>query len=160
MLLAIDPGADAGWALFNDAGRLASCGLSADDDKSGAPSGLPLARVLIECPKLRPWGEKNPNAILTLARRAGEWGGYYYDHLVEYLTPNDWKGTTKKEIDHARTWSRLDATEQGIVDRFFKAAPGRNGLAPSRRHNVLDAIGLGLFGVGRSSRNLPARVSA
>ena len=146
MLLAIDPGADTGWALFDSARRLTACGL-------GVPvaAGLSLARVLIECPKLRPRGEKNPNAILLVARSAGEWGGRFSDagSAVTYVTPNDWKGSTPKEIDHARTWSRLDEHEKRVVDSAFSQAKGRNGLAASKRHNVLDAIGIGLFGVGR-----------
>jgi len=144
MLLAIDPGTDTGWALFTSERRLLACGL-------GEPTEVEsLDEILIECPKLRPRGEKNPNAILLVARSAGEWGGRYWGRgLVTYLLPNDWKGNTPKTISHARIWSKLDAKEQGIVDAAFKAAPGRNGLAPSKRHNVLDALGIGLHGVGR-----------
>ncbi len=144
MLLAIDPGADTGWAFFDSCRRLTSCGLGDPVLEAPAPS-----RVLIECPKLRPRGEKNPNAILLVARGAGEYAGAYRSADVSYLTPNDWKGSTPKDISNARTWAKLDPKEQETVDRFFRGAPGRNGLAPSRRHNVLDAIGIGLFGVGR-----------
>lgn len=147
MLLALDPGADTGWALFDSARRLAACGLGAPDPQ---PHGS-LDEVLIECPRLRPRGEKNPNAILLVARNAGEWGGRLGEVCAKviYLTPNDWKGSTKKDISNARTWSKLDSKEQGIVDRALKAHPGRDGMAPSKRHNVLDAIGIGLHGVGR-----------
>lgn len=148
MLLAIDPGADTGWAFFDSCRRLKACGLAAQVVCLGDPPLHP-ERVLIECPKLRPRGEKNPNAILQVARNAGEWAGHFGTTKVEYLTPNDWKGTTSKDISNARTWAKLDTHEQGIVDAFFRAAPGRNGLAPSKRHNVLDAIGIGLFGVSR-----------
>lgn len=148
MLLAIDPGADTGWAVFDSARRLAACGLGDPKDRATA-QGAPDT-VLIECPRLRPHGEKNPNAILLVARNAGEWGGRY-SHCpdVRYLLPNDWKGSTSKDISNERTWAKLDPKEQGIVDKAFKAAPGRTGLAPSKRHNVLDAIGIGLHGVGR-----------
>lgn len=142
-LLAIDPGIDVGWALFNNELRLTGCGL-------GTPTPCQPDEVLIECPRLRPVGERNPNAILTLARTAGEWGGRFWGTgLVRYLTPNEWKGSTPKDISHARIWSKLDDKEKGIVDAAFKAHPGRAGMAPSKRHNVLDALGLGLFGVGR-----------
>jgi hypothetical protein len=155
MLLAIDPGADTGWAVFDAVRRLTLCGLYDGEKHRQIPGSADLAsisphRLLIECPKLRPFGEKNPNAILAVARNAGEWAGRFaFFAPAEYLTPNEWKGSTPKEIDHARTWAKLDALEQGIVDRFFTSAPGRAGLAPSKRHNVLDAIGIGLFGVGR-----------
>ncbi len=147
MLLAIDPGADTGWALFDSARRLTACGL-------GSPvlPGRLIEDVLIECPKLRPRGEKNPNAILLVARNAGEWAGRLEGQTagrIRYVTPNDWKGSTSKDISHARLWAKLDPKEQAIVDKAFAEAPGRNGLAPSKRHNVLDAIGIGLYGVGR-----------
>ncbi len=147
MLLAIDPGSDTGWALFDSARRLVACGL-------GTPVLPPLAgldEVLIECPRLRPRGEKNPNAILVVARNAGEWGGRYGDFCgtLRYVTPNDWKGSTPKDVSQKRSEGKLDGKELAIVERAFADAPGRNGLAPSKRHNVWDAIGIGLHGVGR-----------
>lgn len=138
MILAIDPGLTTGWALFDDAGRLVSCGL-------GDPPSVPLdtLRVLIECPRLRP-REKNPQDILKLAVKAGEWGGVYRPRS-EYLTPNDWKGSTPKDTSHARIHAALTTHEQGIVDRAGK------GKAKSKLHNMLDAIGIGLHGVGRNA---------
>lgn len=151
MLLAIDPGADTGWAVFDSCRRLASCGLYDGEKNTTLPVIELGTRVLVERSLLRPFGERNPNSIVKLATSSGEWGGKFMQlgGFVEYLTPNDWKGSTKKVTDHARTWSKLDGKEQGIVDAYFKAAHGRDGLALSRRHNVLDAIGIGLFGVGR-----------
>ncbi len=142
MLLAIDPGADTGWALFDSCRRLMACGL-------GQPTGIYPRAVVIECPKLRPRGEKNPNAILLVARNAGEWGGRYKDAVVAYVTPNEWKGSTPKDVSGKRTLGKLDPKELAILEAAFAAHPGRNGMAPSKRHNVLDAIGIGLHGVGR-----------
>lgn len=153
MLLAIDPGANAGWALFNDQGRLVSCGLSVDGDKSGVPALAVPTRVMIERPMLRPKGEKNPNAILLLTLRAGEWGGFCHEQQVEYLLPNDWKGSTDKDVQNARTWSRLDPDEQSIVDAYIRAKK----LPLSKQHNVFDAIGIGLHGFNRLKQQLPAR---
>ena len=146
MILAIDPGQDTGWALFNSSERLEGCGLG--EPKTG--DHLCIERILVECPRLRPRGEKNPNAILTLARNAGQWGGRL-ERLgpVEFILPNEWKGSAPKDVSHARIWAKLDDAEKGIVDDAFRAHPGRNGMAPSRRHNVLDALGIGLWGVGR-----------
>lgn len=153
MLLAIDPGTCTGWAGYEN-GRLMGCGVGEDLHAQRLATTI-AERVVIESPKLRPWGEKNPNAILTLARNAGEWGGKISQAcgaLVEYVTPNDWKGSTSKDVAHARIWSALSDEEKALVDRSFAAAKGRNGLAPSKRHNVLDAIGLGLWAVGRFGR--------
>ncbi len=153
MLLAIDPGADTGWALFGR-GVLCACGLGEPPDDVDSPwmygCEFEYLKVLIECPRLRPRGEKNPNSILLVARNAGEWGGRYFGvGEVSYLTPNDWKGSTPKATANARTWRSLNEGERGVVDLAFAKAKGRKGLAKGKRHNVLDAIGIGLHGVGR-----------
>ncbi len=145
-LLALDPGADTGWALFADK-RLTGCGLGNPPDSHRHEC---FAEVVIECPVRVNRGIPD-QAILKLARNAGEWAGRYAEcaEQITYVSPNDWKGSTSKDVSHARLWAKLDAHEQGVVDAAFRAHPGRNGLAPSKRHNVLDAIGIGLHGVGR-----------
>ncbi len=139
MLLAIDPGTDSGWAIFGDTGRLQACGLGMVSED------VEPCKVYIECPKLRPRGEKNPNAVLAVARNAGEWGGRCLSLGCEvvYITPNDWKGSTPKNISHARVWAALSEPEKSVVDKALR------GMAPGKRHNVLDAIGIGLWGVKR-----------
>jgi hypothetical protein len=150
MLLAIDPGADSGWAVYDSCRRLEACGLG-DSFAPFVGSSLLPSKVLIECAELRGRKDPNPNSILLMARNAGEHAGLWKSKGVEvvYLEPNSWKGSTPKLIDHARTWGKLDENERGVVDRCFSTAPGRNGMAPGKRHNVLDAVGIGLFGVGR-----------
>lgn len=144
MLLAIDPGESSGWAVFDDCLRLVACGL-------GQPPAqrAPFVRVIVERPKIYPKGKtKNPNDVLTLALNAGEWAGEYRalsrTTSVEYVTPQDWKGQTPKEIQHARDYDKLSPEERHVV------AKGGKGIAPSKRHNMLDAVGIGLFAVGRS----------
>ncbi len=161
MLLAIDPGANTGWATFDSCRRLTACGLV-----SGPASPLPpmaVARVVIECAELRGRGEKNPNSILLMARVAGEWWGRYHSHCPEYILPADWKGTTPKDIDHRRTFARLAPFEElaalvrGCAGVSPKSAPIdaaiHEGLTKSdKRANILDAIGIGLWAVGRGVR--------
>ncbi len=143
MLLAIDSGACTGWAIF-DGKDLLSCGLD-------TPYDCFITTVIIECPRLRPRGEKNPNSILLVARNAGEWGGRYaaLGAEVRYVTPNEWKGATPKNVSEARTKSALSSEELAIVYQAFKTAKGRSGMAKSLRNNVWDAIGIGLYAVGR-----------
>lgn len=152
MLLAIDPGTDTGWALFGNAGALLACGLEVPNpDLLG--SGM---RVLVEVPKFRP-GDPNPQSLIVLALKAGEWGGRYLQR--EYLTPNDWKGSTPKDVSHRRIFAKLDPTELGELVKGCKGVSPRlapineaiaGGLSKSdKRHNILDAIGIGLHGVGR-----------
>jgi hypothetical protein len=59
--------------------------------------------------------------------------------LVE---PRTWKGTIKKAIHHARIKAQLKENERAIA----LAAEDRFG---ARAHNVLDAVGLGLYILGR-----------
>jgi hypothetical protein len=160
MLLAVDPGANSGWAVFDSCRRLTACGLYDGDRYKILPEVEPGSRVLIECPRLRPSRfEKNPNSILLVARSAGEWGGRLHHCQVEYLLPNDWKGSASKDIDHRRTFGRLAPEElralvTGCSGLSPRSAPidraVRVGLSEAdKRANVLDAIGIGLFGVGR-----------
>ena len=144
MLLAIDPGACTGWAYFVGE-SLTACGLAP------IPQGLSPKKVIVECPRLRPRGERNPNSILLVAREAGEWAGWFGARgaEVQYVTPNDWKGSTSKEIDHVRTERKLTADERAVLEACFVKTKGRNGMAKKKRENVYDAIGIGLWAVGR-----------
>lgn len=54
------------------------------------------------------------------------------------VTPGAWKGQVPKHVHHARVLELLDATER-------RRAAGHD-------HNVLDAIALGLFALGRTGR--------
>ncbi len=145
-LLAIDPGTNSGWAAFSSDGQLLGCGLGAVPNLFAFPK-----KVIIECPRLRPRGEKNPNSILLVARSAGEWGGMYgaCGAKVVYISPNDWKGSTPKQVSHQRVLAKLTDQESKVLQNAFLSHPGRKGMAPKLRENVLDAVGIGLYGVGR-----------
>ncbi len=83
---------------------------------------------------------------MTVAIRAGEWGGWAKAVLgvePEYVEPGQWKGATPKDISHARIWAALTADERALL------AKAGEGVAPSKRHNIVDACGLGLWAVGR-----------
>jgi len=124
-ITAIDPGARAGWALFF--GRdLTACG-------PGDPDEL-VGEVVIECPRVYPHGKVDPNDLIVLARRVGrieERAG----RPCTLVFPRAWKGTVKKPIMTARILSRMTTAERGLLMKID--------------HNVIDAIGLGLWKVGR-----------
>ena len=85
---------------------------------------------------------KRPADIVKLAQDAGRWAGIYSTLGVDahFVEPNVWKGgPVPKNISHPRIWSALNAREQSVVD------VGCRGMAPSKRHNVMDAIGIGLW---------------
>lgn len=148
MLLAIDPGADAGWSLFAG-GKLAACGLH---PKQPAPASRATS-ALIERPKIYPPPRQKarPRDVITLALRAGDWAGRIFEVsggrvVAQYVEPDEWKGgPVKKENHHPRIWARLDPAEQAIV------SDAARGIAPSKRHNIMDAVGLGLYAVGRKA---------
>lgn len=144
MLLAIDPGADSGWARFGDDGALVACGLNDGAMDAG------ITRIYIERPMIYPGGRQQarPRDIITLALRAGDWAGWLRGFVgvqAEYVEPAEWKGQVRKDIHHARIWARLSPAEQAI------AADAAKGIAPSKRHNMLDAIGIGLHAIGRKA---------
>ncbi len=151
MLLAIDPGCDTGWALFDSARRLQACGLGDPRDEHQGPTH----QVIIECPA-RVYRGIPTGAILKLAAKAGEWfGRYEATSEVAYVAPDEWiGGSVDKRINHPRIWAKLVEAERSIVDRAFRAYPGRTrslsgAMAAARIHNIVDAIGIGLHGVGR-----------
>ncbi|MCL2724841.1 MAG: hypothetical protein FWD69_10440 [Polyangiaceae bacterium] len=143
VLLTIDPGANSGWAVF-DEGRLADCGMvcSPRTEPLPLPTMLRFERVVIEHPMIYPHGRtRNPNDVLKVAIIAGEWAGFYCHSGAEvsYVMPRAWKGTVDPDVCNARAHAALDAGERAIYDEAVK------GIAEGKRHNVLDAIGIGLF---------------
>lgn len=139
--LAIDPGIDTGWAFFRSATELLACGV--DDARKvfdlNDPA-LPVRTVIMEKPQVYLHRQKtDPNNLITLAIQVGR----YIEHFertgarVTLVRPAEWKGQIPKEIQHARIWSAMSAFEQGIVDRCLRR------VAPSRRHNAMDAVAMG-----------------
>ena len=168
MLLAIDPGLDVGWALFLDTGRLLACGLG-DPRIHELHKASEIRDVIIEHPFVYPRGQtKDPNAIVKLAIGAGEWAGTYRQWAqIEYVLPWQWKGSVPKVIHHERLLAILSTDELEVFKKGTKtytkmhvsASSVKDGYAPaprkmpaSKKHNVLDAIGLGLFFLGRAVR--------
>ncbi len=144
MFVTIDPGLATGWSIWNVSG-LVACGLG---DPRTCPKHVVTSdqaqtdvihSMWIEMPVIYPKGKVPPNDVVTLAASAGRWAGRY-DALavdVHYVKPAEWKGQVPKQIHHPRIWAALSARDQGVVHDSLK------GVAPSKRHNVLDAIGIG-----------------
>lgn len=57
----------------------------------------------------------------------------------EYIEPTKWKGSVKKDITHARIKKRLSPVELELYETQTAET------AESLKHNVLDAIGIGLY---------------
>lgn len=136
MIVAIDPGIKTGHAIF-DNGQLVHAG-------TGLPA-LFCDHVVIEKPVIYPKGTPNPNAIVKLALRVGEYseraraGGC----TVELVEPRTWKGGLDKDRHHVRILHALTKEEKGLVKDILARLPkGKHG-------DVLDAVGLGMWKVGR-----------
>src|SRR5579872_2510509 len=138
VLLAIDPGADLGWAVYVN-GQLTSCGVG-DPKMASAPN-----RVVLERPAIYPGARQQarPRDVITLALRAGEAAGVYaraFGVVPEYFEPRVWKGgSLTKEAHHPRIWKRLFSAEQHTVSSAALS------IAQGKQHNMMDAIGIGLF---------------
>lgn len=61
---------------------------------------------------------------------------------ISYL-PREWKGQIGKEVHHPRARSKLSEQEAATLDRCLESVP------VSLRHNVMDAVALGLFQLKR-----------
>jgi hypothetical protein len=148
----IDPGLTTGWAIWTQSG-LVACGL---DDPRSSPHHLvvvpadddreTIGDVWIEDPVIYPRSKARPADIMALKGNAYRWAGRYdvFGVYVHFVEPAQWKGQTPKDIHHSRIWARLTLDEREVVNEAAR------GMAPSKRHNMLDAVGLGLWVANRS----------
>ncbi len=148
-LTAIDYGAALGWAFFCDA-KLIACGLLRTKAKSPgervrdhvAKLSSVLAdsdRVVVERGTWRGGGKGSmpPAQLADFNASAGQLAGWY----GELVTPDEWKGRVPKDKHQPRIIAALTADERAVL------ADAK--VAPSLLNNVIDAIGIGLFAVGR-----------
>jgi hypothetical protein len=143
-LLAIDPGKATGWAYF-DKETLVSCGVLKFNPHPEYFSFMEYRRfskIIIEKPKIYPvrqW-KGDPNDLISVALIAG-WVAGFLDEVssnIEYVTPQAWKGNRPKEVDHRHTMSLLSTEEKEVIKRT-------KGVLKSQKHNMIDAIGIGLW---------------
>jgi hypothetical protein len=124
-LISIDPGEHPGWAEFRN-GWLVDCG---DDPWNIDPCEH---HVIIERPTVYSRSPVPPNDIVTLAIEAGRIAERFGE--VEWVLPRTWKGTVPKSIMTKRILAALTPEDFGPVPED---------------HNVIDAIGLGLWRLDR-----------
>lgn len=137
-LTSVDPGADMGFAYWKDS-TLTGCGLG----------GFVLVGELVcEMPQAYRNSPVDPNALLSLARKVGrlEEAAERLKVPCRLLLPREWKGSVKKDEMCSRILAHLSPEELDIYEESVKSVP------KSKRHNVTDACGLGLFHLGRMQR--------
>jgi hypothetical protein len=150
-LIAIDPGVKiSGWALFASDGRLDSCGVarskSTDDARAAEQQAgqIPTAAVAV-VELMHPRGDDTRSRTAEILRV--QWvGGFLAGRLglvARAAPPHEWKGSVPKHIHHPRILARLDDGELRVMDSHL------SGLSSKVKHNAIDAIGIGLWALGR-----------
>lgn len=154
-LMTLDPGLrGCGIAYFHDDGTLLHAKYLKNPVKKG---GGPEAWLgfLTASEDYRDWNETvdhfvsefpqvyragaskgDPDDLLQLAGIVGVFSANIAAREYLAIRPREWKGNVPKDVHHARLTKALDDHERLIVE---ESAP------PSLRHNVLDAVGIGLW---------------
>lgn len=150
-LAAVDPGkAGLGWAIFVD-DLLFKAGILENASHQLATiylrelfRGWKPFRAAIEVPQVyqqKLW-KGDPNDLIDVAVIAGIAVAALAPWCApELVRPHAWKGNAPKAVGNKQTLARMDECEK-IVLRA-------SGATKSKEHNVLDAIGLGLWKLGR-----------
>lgn len=155
VLWTVDPALSCtGWAVFyNDT--------LADHGYVKTPAGMDLAERVqkiakdictpvaavptefaIEWPQIYQSSKGDPNDLLSLSAVVGAiMGKYAHRGNVTLYRPKHWKGQVPKQAMVKRILGKLDAEELASYDE----AKYTKGIA----HNVADAIGIGLYHLGR-----------
>ena len=140
-LVAIDPGKTSGFAEFHHGKLIEAMPLSEREILERSPVGRGVC--VIELPVV--YASRNVPAadLIDLAVLVGDLRGLYRRHGFEtvLVKPRTWKGTTPKAIHHKRVLGALTAEERAILPRRPRAK--------NYDHNMLDAVGLGLWQLTR-----------
>jgi hypothetical protein len=133
-LLAVDPGACSGWAVF-DGDALSASGIARE------PRSFDVAELWVESQEIWKGSRARPRDIIKLAHNAGEWVGLNPHARAAWVPPRTWKGSARKEWCTRRILAALRPAEREYVEGLP--------IAKSYKHNMIDAIGIGLYAVGR-----------
>lgn len=96
--------------------------------------------VIIEYPEQYAYSPAPRSSVQGLAYTAGALTYMFsqsFGASVQLVLPKEWKGQVPKEIFLKRIEKRLDEQEKSVLDS--------KSLPLSKKHNVIDAIGIGLY---------------
>jgi hypothetical protein len=173
MIITIDPGVHACALAYLENAHVQAYDLTNRVDRAVLAT-MPVTHVVAERPEYQGLRTQSarPADLIALSwsggLMAGTIAGTTGAHLVE-LPPSAWKGSEPKPVQHARMWAALTANERDVlggmntalkidaaVEKGARERWKRGGAAYYPRawkmHNVLDAVGLGLFYVGRMAK--------
>ncbi len=153
MLLSVDPGVNGcGCALWSDYGRLVKASyVRVKRNAVAIEQYRALAQnvrevfdgadsLILEVPRVYQGNKQtgDPNDLVSLGVVVGLIVGVF-GKPAKTVFPYEWKRQLPDAVCAARVMSRLDDAERAVIE-----LPGK-----SLAHNVLDATGIGLHGVGR-----------
>lgn len=139
-LLAVDPGSDSGWAVHGDYG-IEACGLGLCSRSLLSPGDA----VVIEIPRDDDQQKAPLKDLLTLSIDIGRRIQYYsiwIDQRFYGVRPRSWKGCLAKATHHQAIQDDLRYNRPGDL-AFVMARISL--IAPSKQHNVWDAVGLAIW---------------
>lgn len=160
MIVAIDPGKKrSAVACFNEmTGTL----LSVFYLEPGEAPAMPFSAsvVVIEKPNINV-NTPNWQSVLDCGWSGALVAGWFRAPVIAH-EPNAWKATVKKPVHHHRLWRVLSPAERfllpvgvaAVIDAACKsyARTGKVTKYEHHWHNLLDAVGVGLFHLGRTGR--------
>lgn len=136
-VVAIDPGKDAGIAVFCD-GKLFRAALTTPDTDEIVASWMG-GHVVCEMPQTYKGSRVSIQSLLTLSFRAGKLVGMLHEEQYCLVKPAQWKGQIPKDVHHEQILRQLEVGERLLLDQCLQNIP------KSKHHNVYDAVGLGLW---------------
>lgn len=157
-LLAVDPSLRGlGWAFF-ERGMLTHCGVvegSTDTTRIEAVRAIHKeveelaggpAEVVLEFPRIYPKGRGqtdhvDPNDLLWVAAVAGAMSTLGPSRIYY---PSDWKGQSKKEKTLRLVFQACTPAERAVIEQ----------VKGWKRHNAVDAVGIGMYHLKRIGKNL------
>lgn len=107
---------------------------------AGAPHFAPLRGLTVVLEQMhhsRDRRESNANDLIAVASTGAFVAGYLMPEHIAWVTANEWKGSTPKAIDHARTLRTL----AGPGD-YAAARADLEALGKTKAKHVLDACGI------------------
>lgn len=162
-LVAIDPDTKKpGVACFVDGALSQAFALPVERALHWMPAFVPDI-VLCEMPQQ--YGRKGDQRdFLALARVVGRFEQLASEkgYAFEAIKPAQWKGTTPKAVCTLRVWEELSTEERWGRLRLPASARSRlergQGLSSGEGSDVLDAIGIGLWKLGRLHKKTSLKI--
>jgi hypothetical protein len=143
--MSVDPGKSMGVAVFLN-GNLTGVNLIKSNYANELQNFVNRIQPkigIVEAPRIygrRQW-KGDPNDLIKVALLAGMALAALSQHCIpEIVYPSVWKGQRPKDVDNKYTLELLSETERVYIENSFPK---------SKLHNVIDAIGIGLWKLGR-----------